>query len=289
MKTIFKTGISGNLGNYLKIEFKNKYKLYGSVNQKKNLTKGKNHLIIKHYFSLKKIITILKNISPDYIIHCAAITNIEKCEINEKKCYLINSFFSKKLAKAAKLLGSKFIYISTDQLYNGNKSIYNEKDKLDPLNNYAKSKALAEKLITQSNPLSLILRLSFIGSSFDNSNNFIDFVINNLKSKTKIQGFDDVNFTPVSLNYLSKIILKFIKLKNANGIYNVSSKKIISKYVLCRTIAARYNLNQNLILKSKVTQNVLLKAIRPKNMSLDAKKMEKKLNLKSKSIKNMVW
>ena len=86
-------------------------------------------------------------------------------------------------------------------------------------------------------------------------------------------------------------------MKNNIRLQNYISSKInltkygsrFSKYVLCRTIAARYNLNQNLILKSKVTQNVLLKAIRPKNMSLDAKKMEKKLKLKSKSIKNMVW
>ena len=115
--------------------------------------------------------------------------------------------------------------------------------------------------------------------------NLFDFVYKNLKNKKKIYGYDDIFFTPVSFDYFTNILIKFIE-NNYSGRFNIASNKAISKYQLCVQIAKRYNLDRNLIVKSKY-ENKSIK--RPKNMSLDISKMCKKLNVSGKSFMQMKW
>ncbi len=282
-KKIFIIGISSNLGFYLSQYLpKNKYVISGSFNKNNNFKK--NYFNLSHNASEKNILKVFKN-KPDIVIHCAALTNIEHCENNLKETLEVNTKFPIKISKICKILGIKFIFISTDQLFGGRKDFYNEKDKAFPKNNYSKSKFIAERSIYKFNNKSLILRLSFVGRGMVEKKNLFDFVYKNLKNKKKIYGYDDIFFTPVSFDYFTNILIKFIE-NNYSGRFNIASNKAISKYQLCVQIAKRYNLDRNLIVKSKY-ENKSIK--RPKNMSLDISKMCKKLNVSGKSFMQMKW
>ena len=115
---------------------------------------------------MKKINEIekyLKNINPDFLINCVAISNVEKCERNKKLTFQINSKMPKIVAKICKKLSIHYVFISSDHLYLGNKKFCNERDKAHPLNIYSKSKILAENNILEISKNFLIIRTNFFG------------------------------------------------------------------------------------------------------------------------------
>lgn len=285
-KKIFIIGISSNLGFYLSKHLtKDKYIISGSFNRNNNFKK--KYFKFSHKTDKKTILKAFKN-KPDIVIHCAALTNIEHCEKNLKETIEVNTKFPIKISKICKILDIKFIFISTDQLFAGRKNIYNENDKPFPKNNYAKSKFIAERNISKFNNKSLILRLSFVGRGLIERKNLFDFVYKNLKNKKKIYGYDDIFFTPVSLDYLTNILVKFFE-NDYSGRFNIASNKVISKYQLCIEIAKKYKLDSSLIVKSNYVLNKSNNIKRPKNMSLDISKMCKTLGVTGKSFMQMKW
>lgn len=286
MKSIFIIGVSSNLGSFLSKKLSSKkYEIHGSYNNNKIV--NKSYVKLNEQSSDEYIKDVLK-IRPSFVIHCAALTNIEECEKNLDKTINVNSKFPTKVAKICKELGIKFIFISTDQIFDGTQKKYSENVPPKPLNNYAISKVEAEKNILKINNESLILRLSFIGKSLINQKNFFDFVHDSLKNKKEIKGFDDIFFTPISLDYLNEILIEIFK-KNLSGIFNIGSNKSISKYELSKEIAKRYNLDESLIIKSKYYSDKTTKVTRPKNMSLNITKICNALKISGKSIIQMNW
>ena len=235
MKNIFITGISGLLGTnlyfYNKNYLKNKYKIYGLLNQRGLINVECDQI------PQKKLNNFLKKQKIDYIFHCAANTDLNFCEERYKECLKINFGLTKKIVDICKQRKIKLIYISTDQLFDGKKTIkYTEKDKTFPLNNYSKSKLLSENYIKLNLKQFFILRTSFFGNGPSYRPSYSDWIINNLRKQKKIIVSDEIKFNPIHLNYLSKIIFKLVDCSKY-GTYNVSSDKVITKYkfskILC--------------------------------------------------------
>ena len=123
----------------------------------------------------------LSNLSPKIIINTAGLTNVESCEKFPKLANKSNITIAKNLAKVSKFLNIKLVHISTDHLFDGKKTYYNEKDQINPLNVYGKTKAIGEKEILKINEDALIIRTNFFGWGTDYRNSFSDFIIQNLQ------------------------------------------------------------------------------------------------------------
>lgn len=276
-------GASGFLGSSIFNLLKNKYDLLGTFNKKPiRFSKGIFFKFNGNQNNLEKKIIKFK---PNLIIHTAGLTNIEKCEKNKKISKRINFELTKTLTILAKKYKIKMVYISSDHLYDGKKSSYNEIDKTNPLNFYAKTKVMSENYIKKQLNNYLIIRTNFF--SFPDKNfkkNFLYFIFSNLKLKKEIRLFDDVHYSPISTVQLVKALNKLIRLKK-NGIYNISSNEKISKYKFGILIANIFSLNKKLIKKTKVDN--ILKVTRPKNMSLNNKKL-KNLGIKITSLKSQI-
>ena len=87
---------------------------------------------------------------PDYVIHTAAITNVDYCEEHQEECQNINVDGTKILFEAAKKFNAHLLLLSTDFVFDGAKGNYTESDEPNPLSIYASSKYEAEKLLTSS-------------------------------------------------------------------------------------------------------------------------------------------
>tara|TARA_B100000989_G_C19516054_1_gene461692 strand:- start:67 stop:978 length:912 start_codon:yes stop_codon:yes gene_type:complete len=130
---------------------------------------------------------------PDWLINCAAYTDVERAETNSEKVFQINSYAPKYFAKALAETGGKMIQISTDYVFDGEKgSPYHPKDKVNPLNVYGESKAMAENFLEDylktQNQL-IILRTSWILSS--KGKNFLKTMIKLLPNKKSISVVKD--------------------------------------------------------------------------------------------------
>ena len=176
---------------------------------------------------LKKI----NKINPDWIINCAAYTDVGLAELNEEIVMKVNYLAPAAFAEEIKKMGGKFLQISTDYVFDGNKNPkapYSSNDKRSPLGLYGLSKAKAEESIERTfsnNYQGIILRTSWLIGPV--GKNFLLTILNlHLKNK-EIKVVDDQIGSPTSTISLSKIIWEIIKLKNSKLIFKKNKNRIL--------------------------------------------------------------
>ena len=276
MKKILLTGSTGLFGAAFNKFSENKFVIFNHIHFQQDPS-----LKNKCYFDLNKSYEIdhfVKKKNIDIIIHAAATTNVDYCEINKKKAYETNVKTTFILSKVAKKYKIKLIFISSDQLFDGKKHTYFETTKYSPLNYYGKTKVICECNIIEDYNNYLILRTNFFGAGRNSRKSLSDFIIDNISQKKKITLFDDIVFNPVYLRSLVFILCKLI-IKNETGIFNISSDSPITKYQFGILLAKKFKLGRKYIQKGSVNQHKY-KAQRPKNMFLSNKKIKKNLQIK---------
>lgn len=285
-KTFIISGATGLLANEI-YKYLSKFKKNNVFLSHYKKEKSNKKILIFNYSKIQSIYRTLDEYKCDTFIHTAGLTNIEECEKNKKKARFANVKITENLIKACKKSKRKikFIYISTDQLFDGKtKRGYSETSRVKPLNFYAKTKALSEEIIKKNYTNHLILRTNFFGRGNKYKLSFSDRIIKKLKSGKKINLFSNVIFNPISIRVLIKIIYKLNNL-NSKGIFNVSSDIPITKYNLGVKIAALKRYNKELIVATRLEDLNLTK--RPNFMYLKNSKLKKKINFTSSLIRNL--
>ena len=213
--------------------------------------------------NIEEVEKYLISVKPETVINCVGIGDIDFLEKNPTIAYKINSDSAKNIAKICNKLGIYMIHISTDSVFDGQTGMYKENDKVNPLNIYTKSKALAENYVQDNVKNSVIVRTNFYG--FDKKNKwFFNWIINSLSSGKKITGFTDLIFNPLEISNLSNLLIELTTIKY-EGIIHLSSNDFLSKYDFIMKVASVFNFDKNLIVKG----NSSFQVKRPKNTTLD--------------------
>jgi dTDP-4-dehydrorhamnose reductase len=224
MAIILVTGASGQLGNELKTVSKS---FYGYV----FIFTDVDTLDITSQEKTGEF--ILKN-RPDWIVNCAAYNLVDKAEVEYDKALLINGIAVKNIAEAIKGSECRFIHVSTDYVFDGKSNVpYNETSVTNPLSAYGKSKLAGEKnaLIHHG---SMIIRTSWLYSSF--GNNFVKTVLKNGREKESLRIVFDQIGTPTYAADLANTIMFIISGAIRNqiafnaGIYHYSNEGVCSWY-----------------------------------------------------------
>ncbi len=219
----------------------------------------------------------LEKLSPDIIVHTAGLTSVDLCEKSPVLANYVNAELAKNIATVAFKRGIKLIHISTDHLFQGNKSFYSEEIEPNPVNEYGKSKYLAERVVSEINRDAIIIRTNFFCWGYSGRQSFSDWIIYNLRDDKPLSMFDDVFITPILADSLILNTQKLVSL-GASGIYHLVGDERISKYDFACRLAERFNLPAKLISRNKIADANLL-ALRPYDMSLSNKKASEKLNI----------
>ena len=228
----------------------------------------------------------LKSYQPDVIIHCAAIVNVDMCEDYPLKAQELHVKSTETLSEFFDKTGGKFIYISTDSIYDGNGiKPHKETDNPKPENHYSKSKFLGEASVNQLKN-GLIIRTNILGRSSSKQKSFFEWILGNLVQKTSMNLFEDVLFSPIHVSHLSEVINIFISSYHS-GTFNCGSQDYLSKYEFGIKVADIFNLPRDVIIKSKIEQ-ANLKAKRPRNMSLCNDKLENTIEYKLPKINEVI-
>ena len=285
MKKILITGSNGLLGQKLVKLFLSKkdYEIHA-------VARGGNRLINKlgyTYYSIditdtKKLTNLVNKIKPDYILHTAAMTNVDACELHQKECDLINIYVVKTLAEVCKVNNIHLIHISTDFIFDGEKgSPYTEDDEPNPISHYGLSKLKSENIILKSNIKHTILRTILVYGAVDNNNrsNIVLWVKNSLENKKEITVVTDQYRMPTYAEDLAESCLLAVE-NNIIGIYNVSSNTLLSVYDIAIIIADTFDLDKNYI-KPIETSRLNLPAKRPPLTGFDLNKSITQLKLPS--------
>ncbi|MEO6584645.1 MAG: dTDP-4-dehydrorhamnose reductase [Ferruginibacter sp.] len=217
-KNILVTGANGQLGSEIKA-LQNNYPNYQFFFVDKNELNIVDAAAIDNYFGKNKI---------THCINCAAYTAVDKAETQWVQSFSVNGVAVGTLAAACKKHHALLIHISTDYVFNGNgKAPYKETDATDPVNLYGQSKLKGEELAVQNNPDTIIIRTSWLYSSF--GNNFVKTMLRLMREKESISVVDDQLGTPTYATDLADAILKIIEVnKPRSGIYHYSNSGIIN-------------------------------------------------------------
>lgn len=264
------TGASGLLGANLLEYLSPSYKLYGSYFQHK--IENENIQTFKlNIRNKEKVTRWIKEIRPDYVIHTAALTEVDACEDNRNLAYQVNVQGTENILSATADIGAHLTYISTDAVFGGKKGDYNEKDAPNPVNYYGQTKLQAEGPI-KSYDRGLVLRINLYGWNAQSKLSLAEWIIRNLKQKKKLTLFKDVTFNPLYVQTIAKVIQILLE-KNQTGLFHVGASDIMSKLEFGRKIGKIFSLQQNTINPTSVEEKDFL-ATRPKNTTLCVSRIE---------------
>ena len=274
------TGSSGLIGNQIVYDLEKSgqtvYSCYNDIKPRYGVSTKLDLL------NLENIHQTFQQLKPDIIIHSAALTDVEKCELEPSLANSINAKATEIIAKEAEHFGSHLIYLSTDYVFDGKKGLYNETDIPNPLNQYGRTKLLGEKNTESYTSKYSIIRTSTPFGTNSSKKTFPIWLLENIKKNTKVNLLEDQFTSPTYVPNLSKMILE-ISLRNLKGFFHLSGSTRISRFEFAKMIVQKLNLDQSLLNPVKINA-MSWKATRPLDSSLDISKAESILNTKPLSI-----
>ncbi len=287
MKKTVITGSNGLLGQKLVKLFMKKagYEIHALSRGPNRIANQKGYLYYDVDLLDKKALTnILTQISPDVIIHTAAMTNVDACELHQEECDRMNIEVVANILEYCHTKDVYLVHLSTDFIFDGKKgTIYKEEDIADPVNYYGLSKWKSELMIRESNVPHAILRTILVYGLVDGNDrsNIVLWVKNSLENKKEINVVTDQLRMPTYAEDLAEACWLAVE-KEARGVFNVSSNQLMSIYEIALAVADTFGLDKKLI--HPVRTNALsLPANRPLSTGFDLNKSITEINLPSYS------
>jgi len=220
---------------------------------------------------------VLEKEMPDTIVHAAAITGADDCQLNQETCEAVNVRATAQLLLSAETFSKHFIYISTDFVFDGEKGDYKETDDMNPVSWYGFTKVQAEAIVETSEiPFSIVRTCLVYGNASPGTRtNIVNWVKESIKEGKQIKVVNDQWRTPTYVEDLAKGILLIIQ-KNATGIYHISGKDKLTPYDMALQTAAFCKLDASLIEKAGAG-NFSQPAKRPLKTGFDISKARREL------------
>lgn len=187
--------------------------------------------------SPKQVRDALSASRPEWIVLSAAYTDVDGCETNRELAAAINTQGAVNVAEAAKRIGARLLFISTDYVFNGKKTApYEANDLRDPISVYGKSKADAEVKILDILPSACIVRTSWLFGPWGKC--FPDTILKLAATRDALDVVDDQRGSPTYTFDLAKAILALCHA-NATGIVHCTNSGVCSWYEFASEIVRR--------------------------------------------------
>ncbi len=190
---------------------------------------------------------VIGEIDPNAVVNVAAIADVDLAEREKELAHKVNVDGAKNVAESCAGRGIRYVFFSSDAVFDGEKSAYNEDNPLGPVNYYGKTKMEAEKVVLQACPDAAVIRLSLVlGYPIESGNSFFA----NLQSKLK-EGKDiptpayEIR-TPVDVYTLSECVLELCENDYA-GVLHIGATDSISRYDLTKQLAQRMGFDEKVI------------------------------------------
>lgn len=228
MKKILITGSKGQLGNEMRV-ISARYPAYSFVFTDVDELDITNSDALRLFFAEER---------PDFVVNCAAYTAVDKAEDDVEMCYKINRNAVRNLGAVTGSVNAKIIHVSTDYVFDGTSHIpYTEDMPVSPATVYGKSKLAGEQTLMDVCPQSVVIRTSWLYSSF--GNNFVKTMMKLGNERETLGVIYDQVGSPTYAADLAMAIMKVIDAENfVPGIYHFSDEGVCSWYDFTKAIHA---------------------------------------------------
>ena len=284
MKKMFITGVSGLLGSNLAFAYRDRYQTTGLYHTHPVTIKGVLTLA-GDITQKEKIAGILHQCQPDIIIHCAAMSRPDQCQADQAGAYQTNVAGTQNILEAISQTEAKFVYISTDAIFDGLKGQYQTEEQGGPPHYYGHTKLQAEQeSLLRSG--TLVARINIYGWNIIDQQSFGEHIIHDLSQGRPMKGITDSFFSTIYTFKLARLIKEALE-KDLQGIYHFVSCDACSKYEFIHKVAERFGLKTATV--SPVTLDEFgFRAQRGRKLSLDVSKTEQALGHRLPTIEESI-
>ncbi|GAB3639250.1 dTDP-4-dehydrorhamnose reductase [Hymenobacter arcticus] len=221
---------------------------------------------------------VLTQEQPSHVIHTAALTQVDDCELNQAACWAQNVTATEHLAAACAQLNIHLTHLSTDFIFNGEEALLAEDAPPDPISHYGASKLAAEQVVQRTAGLRWAIArtvLVYGTTAAGGRSNLVLWVRDSLRNKQQIKVVDDQWRTPTLAEDLAQGCW-LLAQQSAQGIYHLSGRELLTPYQMAQQVAAAFGLDVALL--TRVDSQVFVQpARRPPRTGFRIDKAEREL------------
>lgn len=211
---------------------------------------------------------LVREIRPAAIIHAAAIPDITRCQREPELACRVNTEATAELAVAAKKIAARFVFLSTDQVHDGEHAPYADAAPPSPLNAYGRTKALAEEAVRGCCSDHLILRLALCyGVSPTGRRSASEVVLRALEEGRPLGLFSDEIRTPVPARYVGEAVAVLLD-HDFTGTLNLGGRDHLSRHAFGLAVCRAHGLEPTGI-RAVCAADLELSTPRPRDLSLE--------------------
>jgi len=217
------TGSTGQLGSEFCRQLKDGFNIIGITRNDADIS------------DLARITKVINQHEPDCVIHTAAFTDVDACEIDSSKGMEINAAGAGNVALAAQKCGAEIVYFSTDYVFDGAKnSAYVESDAPNPISEYGRSKRAGELATMKFNKNWTIIRCGWIYG--DHGKNFVKSILTSAKKcKSPLRVVSDQIGSPTWTKDVVEQTARIIEAKQ-RGLFHVAPRGEVSRFEFAKLI-----------------------------------------------------
>ena len=207
---------------------------------------------------------------PDAVVNCAGITSIADANADHERAEKLNVALPRELAKLANHLSGRFVHVSTDMVFDGDKGNYEHTDMPLPRNLYAQTKLLGEReTLKFGKANATIIRTTLLSGNTPNGKKSLhERLFADWSNGKKTALFDDEIRQPVSASNLADVLVELCERPNLSGVYHWAGTEKLSRWEIGVRIARHFGLPENELVEKTNYKNVPGAAeSRPKNLS----------------------
>lgn len=276
--TVLVTGASGFSGSKILSVLQGKgYSVVGTAHRNKP-AESEIPFPLADLSDARSTFEMINKYQPDVVVHTAANTHLDLCEIYQEQAWISNVIAVKNLVGLSMLFGYRLLFFSSEQVYgehpDGRDALFLEDDPLSPLNFYGKTKMAAEEVIGEHLDNYIIFRLSLVyGWGNKNHISWCDHLYEDIEEGISVKLYSDQIRSLIFVDDIANAVLKFLEKPEITGVFNLGGGKPFHRSDFAEEFAKNWSFNDKLI--EPVTMDKYQpETRRPKNCALDINKIK---------------
>ena len=216
---------------------------------------------------------LVRKTKPSAVIDAEAMNDVDRCEEERDLAWQVNAGSTGSLARVATDIGARYLFVSTDFVFDGTKGGYREQDVPRPVNHFGETKLAGEHAVLAATADHLVARPGLLYGWDDTDLNFATWVLSSARDGTPIDVATDWIASPTFADSLAAGILQLLKVPDG-GVYHLAGADGMSQYDFAVRLVDAFGLDPKMVQPVRSAE-FHLKAPRPANASLSSAKAKR--------------
>jgi len=224
---------------------------------------------------------VVTRVDPSVVIQVCGTKSVEYCAANPQDAWRIHVEGTRHVVEGCRQQGARLVYVSTDCVFDGQKSFYSEEDAIRPFNMYGRVKWEGERLVLDSGADAIVIRASLLFGwrQPGQPGNFVLSVLDSLTAGRRMSAATNLFNTPLEITQAAEAIVR-LALSQHQGIFHVAGRDRISRYGFAVAVAETFGLDASLLQPVEDASG-----LRQPNSCLSVAKAEAALNIRFEGVK----